>query len=193
MHCTNRKLSISTRNQIWNIPGLFLLIIKEKRKNRQPSNCYFLLLLFRRERKKVFHCQPFYVKGCWLTQVLSKIMGLTAWRGRKDNMKRENGEKSSLQSEPKLTWKQQKDLDYAQSIVWRWRWLKLGEQSMWGVRRVIGMFMQWLCLEATNPSGNAAAAVQIPTLEQKVEHGGRGVLPWCCLDLSLCPETQSCS
>lgn len=46
-----------------------------------------------------------------------------------------------------------------------------------GVRRVIGMFMQWLCSEAINPSGNAAAAAQIPTLEQKVEHGGRGVLP----------------
>lgn len=44
-------------------------------------------------------------------------MGLTAWRGGKDNMERENGQKSSLQSEPKLTWKEHKDLGYAQSIA----------------------------------------------------------------------------
>lgn len=32
-------------------------------------------------------------------------------------MKRENGQKSSLPSEPKLTWEQHKDLDYSQSIA----------------------------------------------------------------------------
>lgn len=60
-------------------------------------------------------------------------------------MKSENWEKSWLQSEPKLTLKQHKDLDYAQGIAHHTSQvevIKPRRAEHVGVGKVIGMFMQ---------------------------------------------------